>query len=296
MKTGIVMQIKGGLAVVMKTGGEFVEVRAKTGWRKGDVVTLKSDRPNIKALYAVVACFAVFVLVMLSGHRLYFTEASLISLDINPSIELSINRFGKVISVMHYNEDAAELINVMSLKGLSYQQAIDILLQSDTFRHLLQSNEYLEFAVYSKDNDMPIIRYLNECAEFINGIYPGIQVNCSIADGDAAYAAHCHRMSIGKYLAFLELLELEPEAKVEDYTNCGIDELRKQICHRYRYRNGNGNGNGNCNGDGSGNCNEGGNGSGNRRGNGGGNCDGSCNGNGEGNCTDNGSEQEVFSL
>lgn len=238
MKTGIVFEVKGRKAVVMKNGGEFVEVRAEAGWQKGDVVTLKNKSRNFKALYAAAACFVFLILASFGGYRLYFTETSLISMDINPSLELSINRFGKVISVTTYNEDAAGLIDAQDTQGLSYQQAIDSLLESDALRPYLESKEYLEFAVYSKSDDTVVIEYLNSCVQSINDMYPEIQVKCNSADGTIVANAHSYHMSIGKYLAILDLQEIDPEIDVDDYSHCEIGEIRNQIRRRHQYGNG----------------------------------------------------------
>lgn len=238
MKTGIVLEVKGNMAVIMKNGGEFIEVRAEAGWKKGDVVVLKNKSRNFKALYAAAACFALLFLVAFGGYRVYFTETSLISMDINPSLELSINCFGRVISVSSYNEDATDLLNVENIKGLSYSQAIDTLLGSDVMRPYFESNDYLEFAVYSKTNDASVIEYLNSCTQSVTDLYPEMQANCNSADGAAVAAAHNYHMSLGKYLAFLELKELVPELEADDYSHCEIGEIRSQI--RQRHRNGNG--------------------------------------------------------
>ena len=54
----------------------------------------------MKAL-PIIACF-IFLLFSFSGYGLYFTKTSIISIDINPSIELNINRFDRVISINKY--------------------------------------------------------------------------------------------------------------------------------------------------------------------------------------------------
>lgn len=261
MKTGIVMEIKDRIAVVMKTGGEFVEVKAESRWKKGDTVTLKSNVRSFKTLYTVAACFAILFLAVFGGYRLYYTEASLISMDINPSLELSVNRFGKVIAVNSYNDDAAELIGIEDVKGLSYQKAIETLLQSDDMRSYLENNEYLDFAVFSREDDAEVTEYLNTYMQTFSAAYPENSIKCSRADEATVSAAHSHGMSIGKYLAFLELQELDPELEAEEYSGCGISEIRNQI--RNHHQGGNGQGN-HGNGDTQGNDN-GPNGSGNGR-------------------------------
>lgn len=234
MKTGIILEIKGKTAIVMKNDGEFVEAKAKEQWRKGDVITLQSKARNFKALYTVAACLAIILLTAFGGHRLYFTETTLISMDINPSLELSINRFGRVISVTSYNEEAADVLKLETVKGLPYAQAIDALIQSDTLHPYLENNGYLDFAVYSESDDTELVDYLNSRALSATDIYPDIQVNCRSTDKSTVTDAHSHQMSIGKYLAFLELQELAPELEADDYSHSGINEIRNQIRHHHQ--------------------------------------------------------------
>ena len=68
--------------------------------------------------------------------------------------------------------------------------------------------------------------------------YPKIQATCNRADANAVSAAHALNMSVGKYLAFLELQSLDPTVQIDEYASCGIGEIRKQI--RERKQNGSG--------------------------------------------------------
>lgn len=240
MKTGIILKIEDRMAVVMVNGGEFTKVKAKPSWRKGDVVALQNKTRSFKVLYAVAACFLILLTGAVGGYRVYFSETSLISMDVNPSLEFSINLLGKVISVTSYNEDAEVLLNEENFKGLSYQQAIDALLESDVLQPYLENNNYLEFAVYSKTDDTAVLEYLNSRIQSITDIYPEIQVNYNSADKTTVSAAHNRHMSIGKYLAFLELQKIDPDIEADDYTLCGIGEIRSQI--HQQHRNGNGQG------------------------------------------------------
>ena len=70
------------------------------GWTKQ-----KATMPYMK--YALIG--AAVILMMLTGHRVYFTATAKISIDINPSIELSVNRFNQVVAVNGYNKDGEVL-------------------------------------------------------------------------------------------------------------------------------------------------------------------------------------------
>lgn len=68
----------------------------------------KEYRKNLFISYKQAAVIMVCFLFVILGQKVYsayFTPVSTISIDVNPSIELDINQFGKVIDVKSYNED-----------------------------------------------------------------------------------------------------------------------------------------------------------------------------------------------
>ena len=58
-------------------------------------------RPALRP--SLAAAFACLCLLFTGGYWLYFTPTATISIDINPSIELGVNRFNRVVSVEGYN-------------------------------------------------------------------------------------------------------------------------------------------------------------------------------------------------
>ena len=66
--------------------------------------------------------FAIATLLLLigaSGYSVYRRPVSYISIDVNPSIELGINRFEKVVSTKSYNEEGQTVTEQVSLKNVS---------------------------------------------------------------------------------------------------------------------------------------------------------------------------------
>ena len=102
---------------------EGVLSRCETG--KGTVIDMTNElQPKKKrsrwAPLAIAACLAL-VLVGGGGGYYYYTAnnavASLVSLDVNPSIQLEVNKNEKVLSATPMNDDGAEILADMDLKG-----------------------------------------------------------------------------------------------------------------------------------------------------------------------------------
>ena len=49
----------------------------------------------------------------------------MIGIDVNPSVELSINRNGRVLKVRALNEDAVSIIDGMDLEGVDLNVAVN---------------------------------------------------------------------------------------------------------------------------------------------------------------------------
>lgn len=103
---GVVMEIKENRCVVLKKDGTFAEIPNRN-YTVGQTVTL--SRSAVRRSLSLAACLAVVCLAG-AGHHLYFTPASYIYLDINPSVRLDLNCFERVIDVVPLNEDAETLL------------------------------------------------------------------------------------------------------------------------------------------------------------------------------------------
>ena len=102
---------------------EGVLSRCETG--KGTVIDMTNavetkKKKNRWAPLAAAACLAL-VLVGGGGGYYYYSAnnavASLVSLDVNPSIQLEVNKNEKVLSATPMNDDGAEILDGMDLKG-----------------------------------------------------------------------------------------------------------------------------------------------------------------------------------
>ncbi len=93
---------------------DLAGVLSRCGERKGKVIPLTTTKkkPGRAVKAAVAACLAL-VLAGGGGGMYYYQAhavASVVSLDVNPSIELKVNRNEKVLSCAALNEDAAKVL------------------------------------------------------------------------------------------------------------------------------------------------------------------------------------------
>jgi hypothetical protein len=70
---------------------------------------------------------ACFLVILGGGAVAYYTPVTYVSLDVNPSIEYSVNMFDRVISAEGVNDDGTEILNQIdldSLKNKSIDEAV----------------------------------------------------------------------------------------------------------------------------------------------------------------------------
>lgn len=158
-----------------------------------------------RRLIPVIACF-LFLLIGTGGCFLYFTPAATISIDINPSIELGVNRFDKVVSVDGYNEDGKSFAGSLDVKYLHYETAVRKILSNNLITSLLSQDEFLMITVAGADE--------KQCGRILSGMEHCTtdheNASCHHASSDEVAAAHEAGLSYGKYRAYLELQALPP--------------------------------------------------------------------------------------
>lgn len=105
---------------------------------KGTVIQMTNTNENKKtnakkwAPMAVAACLA---LLLVGGGAGYYYQsvngvASIVSLDVNPSMELKVNKNEKVLSATPMNDDAKEILDGMNLKGTQADVAMNAIIGS----------------------------------------------------------------------------------------------------------------------------------------------------------------------
>ena len=182
-----------------------------------------AERPVKRHRYpAYAAACACLALALLGGRWLYFTPTAAISMDINPSLELSVNRFDRVIAVTGFNEDGRELSNALDVKYKDYAQAVEQVLHHDSVTALLSVGEVMTITVVGPDEQQSakLLSGVEACAAGQHNI------DCHSARPEEAAAAHEAGLSCGKYRAFLELQRLDPDITPEAVQGMTMREIR----------------------------------------------------------------------
>lgn len=171
---------------------------------------------------AAAVCLAIIIV---SGIAMYFTPTARISIDINPSLELEINRFDRVIAVNALNEDGEKLAQSLDIRFADYDEAIRKILESKCVESLLSEDEFMTITVIETNSAQSerILSDVRVCANGHNNVY------CHSASSEEASAARKLGLSLGKYRAYLELRELDPDIAPEEIQGLTMREIRNRI-------------------------------------------------------------------
>lgn len=176
--------------------------------------------------FALLAAAACFVLALVGCFRVYTEPTAYVDIDINPSIELGINRFDRVISTKALNDDGAAVLGEVSVWGLPYEEACTKLQSSEAFSSYLQPESYMEIVVVAQDGQQ--LSTLQDQSDAYLQTLP-CEGSCASASEAEHEEAQQAGMGVGRYQAAQTLLELDPTLTLEDCSSMTMRELRDHI-------------------------------------------------------------------
>lgn len=187
----------------------------------------KKKAAPVGRLIAAAACLVIFLSAGI-GYSAYLLPAFSISIDVNPSIELGINYFNKVVSVDTFNEDGSAVMSDMDVYNLNYMDALEMILADSEMEKYAAQEQFVAVTVFGKNDERndELLDSVSACMSSYGNVH------CAAGNSREAAAARKAGMSPGRYKALLELQSLDPDITAEDIqelTMCQIwdwiDEL-----------------------------------------------------------------------
>lgn len=205
----------------------FASIHAEEELKESTRAVLANARARRRRPARYLAAVACLVLLVagIGGYQFYFAPTSVLSIDINPSLELGVNRFDRVVTVQSYNEDGQALADTLELKYLDYREALDQLLASPDISERLAQGALMSITV-AGENETQCGRLLAGAEACTTG-----QENVSCRHGNAEELEQAHHagLSLGKYQAFLELQALDPTVTADDVAGLTMRQIRDWI-------------------------------------------------------------------
>ena len=213
------------------------ELKANILLRMSEEMEKKKERKKVlsftaitKRLMPIAACF-VFVFILIGGlFGLENENYQTVYIDVNPSVALHVNRFGKVSGVEYLNEDAKEALDGVKLKGLAAEDALETMLDAYEQKGYFEGDAEIYISAVSEKNKNcdKLLSKMQERAEKVKGNRSyGVNVN-KLTDDDKTEAKD-YGISPGKYRVIEQIIEQNPNYTVEDLKNLSMAELKKLL-------------------------------------------------------------------
>ena len=205
--------------------------------RKGTEIPMKTKPHSLKKWMAMAACLA---LLLLCGGGLFLRQAnavaSVVSIDVNPSIELRVNQNEKVLACVPMNDDAHAILADMGdgedLKGAKLDVAVNAIVGS------LVRNGYLEsissaIMISVEDRDQSRAHRLQQdLSAAVDGILRDSASQASVLtqtvtqDTSLEKQAKDHHISTGKAALVNRVLAINPALKFDALAKLSVEELK----------------------------------------------------------------------
>jgi hypothetical protein len=163
---GLIMEIKSGYAVVMTRDGGFEEWKMDTETLVigQEVEKPKSKSPVLqlgqfmhkgrKPVLQIAASLMLALMLSGTGAWAYYTPYGYINIDINPSVELTYNRFERIIDMKSLNDDGANVLEVASrIKNKSISDAIEQVVLSSQEQGYMKEDENIVLLTVTSINN-----------------------------------------------------------------------------------------------------------------------------------------------
>ncbi|MDK2812808.1 MAG: hypothetical protein PWQ08_63 [Clostridiales bacterium] len=196
--------------------------------------TPKKIRSMHKKLLAV-ACALLLVCGLGAGGALYYQHpVAYLSLDINPSIELGVNAFDRVVAVTSYNSDGDAVLADLQLYRQSSADAVATLVQAAAQKGYVYSDGSTVISL-TTETDQPAL------ADTLQQSAAQAAQQSLLASGNTAVVytagvgldlreeARTLGISPGKLNLIQKLQQLDPSIATESYQNARVTEIMKQI-------------------------------------------------------------------
>ena len=226
-------------AAVEKTAPNDVNgVLSRCEERKGTVIPMTTKKTTKRKWTSLIAaCLAVM---LLGGGGLFYQRAnavaSVVSLDVNPSIELKVNRSEKVLACTPLNEDAkailADMGNGADLKGAKLDVAVNAIVGSLVRNGYLNSiSSAIMISVEDKDTARAE-KLQRELTSTVDGVLQTSEAKAAVLtqtltqDAGREQQARENNISTGKAALVNRVLALNATLKFDALAKLSVEELK----------------------------------------------------------------------
>lgn len=158
MKKGVVLKIKKDKAIIMAEDCSFIEIKSFNGMYQGMEVCFKEeDILKKKAVfrsnkYINAACFMLLVFssyLLLSFYQENIAAYAYVGIDINPSIEIALNKKGRIINARGLDEEGKEILEEVDVEKMDSVDGVKAIITKTIEKNYLEDGNTNDITVYA---------------------------------------------------------------------------------------------------------------------------------------------------
>lgn len=209
-------------------------ILASCGPQTQSTAVVPMRRPHTRRRWAALAVAAALVLVCgLSFWHAGNSVASVVSLDVNPSIQLQVNSKERVLSADALNDDAQVILEGMDLKSTQLNVAVNAIVGS-----LLQHG-YLDkissaILISVEDQDLQRASQLeSSLTDTVNSALQNVSSGAAVlsqaiaSDAELESLARSSNLSVGKAALIRDVQALNNSLSLDDLSALSVEELEQ---------------------------------------------------------------------
>ncbi len=180
----------------------------------------------------LAACMPVILGLLFISIYIYNLPVSFISVDVNPSLELGINRFDRVVAINYYNSDAENLIPKKEIYLRKPDEAIDAIMASlGRDGYLSVSNATVIAIAVNCEEPSDSDKLLAECTRNLNNYVKPISIVQYTADDEFKAEADRLSISFGKLKLIKMIQQLDKSATIKDLQSDSVASIMEYLSY-----------------------------------------------------------------
>ena len=233
----LVIEMKGKYAIVVTKKCNFMKIKNDGLMKPGCEVEIPERADFNKKYFIKVASIAAAMVLVMGisfGAYAYNTPYSYISVDINPSVELTANRFDIIINAKGLNDDGEDILQNQSLKNKKVRDGVNVIVSEAAEKGYLSKDREgaVLLTVSSKNQDkadkmkVDLEEKTKEEAEDIGVTIEVMSQNAALERRDQAFEMG---ITPGRLNLIEKLIAAGSEKKVSEYEDLTVKEIMKNI-------------------------------------------------------------------
>ena len=171
---------------------------------------------------AIAACVAL-VACLIGGVADFLRPVAYVGIDVNPSVELTLNRFDIVVGTCALNDDGQRTLDETPCMWRAFDDAARDL--DGAMRAIAGENAVVEVSI-DCDNEN---RYAALAAQSNDCFGCNGEAHCDRTNAEERQAAHNSGMGVAKYRAYQALQEAGVDISAEECASMSMRELRNML-------------------------------------------------------------------